>query len=301
MYKITHDLLKMEESTGGTRAKAADFVKCMESFEFVIVTVVIQHIGFVKSLSVELQKSIFDLVQVPAEANRRKVVISKQRSESACYGLCKCPVANCWNSQSVTRERPCSTTSNRQKNRAVAETHMTEAYFRKNVFYPFDDHITSEMERHFPNELNHPYPSSFLFHVLDCYNIHKVNEYVLGSVARYVDLPCKGSLMQEVDKWKQKTEDHGMVFITLTQSMAAANWEFFASINHMSKTLLTIPVSSCCSECSFSALRCLTTWLRSATSQNRFNSLTSLHIQYIEVLMWTETTLWSGLMHPSTE
>jgi len=57
--------------------------------------------------------------------------------------------------------------------------------------------------------------------VLD-YNIHKQNESVVGSVGRYVDLPCKGSLMQEVEKWK-KIENREMNFNTLTQSMAAAN------------------------------------------------------------------------------
>jgi len=52
----------------------------MKSFELVIVAVVTQHIGFVKRLSLELKKSSCDLVQAQAEANRRKIVISKQRT-----------------------------------------------------------------------------------------------------------------------------------------------------------------------------------------------------------------------------
>jgi len=48
------------------------------SFEFGIVTVMTQHIiGFVTSLSLDLQKCSCDLVQVQAETNRSGIVISK--------------------------------------------------------------------------------------------------------------------------------------------------------------------------------------------------------------------------------
>jgi len=63
----------------------------------------------------------------------------------------------------------------------------------------------------------------------------------------------QGSLMQEVEKWKQMTEDHKMNYNALTQSMAAANRKFFSNIKHMSKTLLTIPIRSCSCKRSFSA------------------------------------------------
>jgi len=37
--------------------------------------------------------------------------------------------------------------------------------------------------------------------------------------------------MQEVERLKQKIKDHKMTFDTLAQTMAAANCEFFPSIN----------------------------------------------------------------------
>jgi len=64
----------MEKSTGNTRTKAAGFSKCMERLEFIIVAVFTQYnIGFVKPLSLELQKSSCDFVQTKAEANRTKL------------------------------------------------------------------------------------------------------------------------------------------------------------------------------------------------------------------------------------
>jgi len=103
MYKIIREtLVKNGRINWRYSHKSCRFCKMHGKFWVVIVTVVIQHIGFVKPLSFELQKSSCDLVQ--ADANRRKIVISKQRTEAVHYDLCKCAVANCWNSQRVTRE-----------------------------------------------------------------------------------------------------------------------------------------------------------------------------------------------------
>ena len=52
---------------------------------------------------------------------------------------------------------------------------------------------------------------------------------------QYLDLPPKGSLIQKVERWKQKVEDREMNFNTLTRSMTAANCEFFPNIQHMLK------------------------------------------------------------------
>ena len=103
-----------------------------------------------KSLSLEKQKFSCDLVQAQAEANRTKIVISKQNTEAVYSGLYKRAVAIA-ETVNVTPEKPHTTSSSRQKHRAYAEADTTEAYFRRIVFYPFVDHITSEMERRFLN------------------------------------------------------------------------------------------------------------------------------------------------------
>jgi len=46
-----------------------------------------------------------------------------------------------------TPEKPHSTSSSRQTHRTNAEADKAEAYFRRNVFYPFVDHISSKIER----------------------------------------------------------------------------------------------------------------------------------------------------------
>jgi len=58
---------------------------------------------------------------------------------------------------------------------------------------------------------------------------------------QYFDLLSKSSLMQEDERWKQKTEDHEMNFKASTESMAAVNCEFFPNVKYMLKT--PIPVA----------------------------------------------------------
>lgn len=152
-YKIIHETLlsTMEESRGYTRTNAAGLAKIMEHFQFVIVAVITQYIiGFVKPLSLDFQKSSCDLVQVQAEASRTKAVISKQRTETVFSGLYKRAVAIA-EEANVTPEQPRSTSSSRQQHRANAEADTVEEYLRRNLFYPFVDHMTSEIERRFPN------------------------------------------------------------------------------------------------------------------------------------------------------
>ena len=205
----------------------------MERIEFVIVAEIKQYIiGFVKPISLELQKSSCDLVQAQAEANRTKIIISKQRTEAVYSGSNKRAVGIA-ETVNVTPEKPRSASSSRQKHRADAEAGAVEAYFQRNVFYPYAYHITSKMKQCFPNEVI-PILQVFLFH-----NIDKLDKSVLGSMEQYFDLPCKVSLMQEGEEWKQKIDDHEMNFKTLTQSVATANSEFFPNINYMLTALVT--------------------------------------------------------------
>jgi len=62
-------------------------------------------IGFVKPLSLELQKSSCNLVQAQAEANRTKIVISKQSTEAVYSGLYQRSVGIA-ETVNVTSEKP---------------------------------------------------------------------------------------------------------------------------------------------------------------------------------------------------
>ena len=55
--------------------------------------------------------------------------------------------------------------------------------------------------------------------------------------------------------------------------------DMFPSLRAVVQAALTIPVSSCSCERSFSALRCLHTWLRSTMGQERLNDLAVMMIE----------------------
>ena len=72
-------LSTIEESTGDTHKKAADFAKCTKSFEFVIVAVIAQHIvGFVKAVFLELRKSTVAMIPF-----KHRLMLIAQRLSSA--------------------------------------------------------------------------------------------------------------------------------------------------------------------------------------------------------------------------
>jgi len=99
------------------------------------------------------KKSSCDLVQAQAKANRTKIALRKQRTEAVYSDLYKRAAAATAKTVYVTPEKPRSTTSSRQKHRSNVEVDTAEAYLRKNIFCPFADHITREMERRFPKEV----------------------------------------------------------------------------------------------------------------------------------------------------
>ena len=122
--------------------------------------------------------------------------------------------------------------SRRQNLRTNDERDSAEAYLWRNVVYQFVDHITSKMERHFP----HGEISNLNFSYFMSYNIHKLDNTVLGSVEEYFHLPWKGSPMQECEILRQnrdKFDDHEKNFNILAVKIAAENCEFYPNTNYM--------------------------------------------------------------------
>ena len=125
-----------------------------------------------------------------------------------------------------------STYSSRQDHRTNAKADTAEAYFRRNVFYPFVDHITSEMERRFRNK-------TIPILLISCFmpsNIHKLNESVLESMEQCFDLPRKDwrSLdeFEHIDGWRRGWQQTVNSFQTWT-SLRGKN-----SHNHTNQLML---------------------------------------------------------------
>jgi len=84
------------------------------------VAAITQHIiGFVKPLSLELQKCSCDVVEAQIESNRTKIVSSKPRTEAVACILVYTSALRALRTQ--------STSSIRQKHCATAEVDTTEA------------------------------------------------------------------------------------------------------------------------------------------------------------------------------
>ena len=82
----------------------------------------------------------------------------------------------------------------------------TSETFPYKPFSPFIDHVISEMERRFPNDLKNLMTG---YH-LNPENLRNSTPDVTESlsVAFDADLPCKGDFLVEIERWRLKVGDH---------------------------------------------------------------------------------------------
>uniref|UniRef100_A0A671PCD6 HAT C-terminal dimerisation domain-containing protein n=1 Tax=Sinocyclocheilus anshuiensis TaxID=1608454 RepID=A0A671PCD6_9TELE len=78
------------------------------------------------------------------------------------------------------------------------------------------------------------------------------------------DLPYPDTVGQEMECWRHK--------------FRTAQMAFFPNIQCTLKIFLTLPVTTCVCERSFSAMRRLKTWLRSTMSTDRLTGLALMHV-----------------------
>ena len=90
----------------------------------------------------------------------------------------------------------------------------------------------------------------------------------------------KPELHQWYLKWK-KEDTHGIQALPNTLAFTLPHCSsYFANIQILLRILYTLPVTSCSSERSFSALKRIKTNIRSSMTNDRLTSLTLLHIHH---------------------
>ncbi len=93
------------------------------------------------------------------------------------------------------------------------------------------------------------------------------------------DLPYPNTVEQEIECWRHKfhSED-GVLPASALETLKTTQMSFFPNIQCMLKIFLTLPVTTCECERSFSAMRRLKTWLRSSMSSERLTGLALMHV-----------------------
>uniref|UniRef100_A0A8C6T8V9 Zinc finger MYM-type protein 1 n=1 Tax=Neogobius melanostomus TaxID=47308 RepID=A0A8C6T8V9_9GOBI len=159
-----------------------------------------------------------------------------------------------------------------------ARTHMsTEDELRQNVFFPCLDRMTEELMRRFSGvgaELMkgllacHPASSEFL------------DEDSLLFFARHYKISVPKEEIAVAKRFlTRRIAESGAGLSNIDSIYKLIDSDMFPGLSGVFQTALTIPVSSCTCERSFSALRRLHTWLRRTMGQERLTHLALMSIE----------------------
>ena len=172
----------------------------------------------------------------------------------------------------------------RQSHRSNVPAQTPSEYYRRTVTIPVLDHLLSEMEAQFSTHQEtallglHLIPS-----ILVTNTVEELEQKIQPVKELYVRDLMDDSFSVELHqwhlKWTKEKDLHGTealpnnLAFTLPQCSS-----YFANIRILLHILCTLPVTSCSSERSFSALKRVKTPIRSTMSNQRLASLTLLHI-----------------------
>ncbi|XP_068738141.1 52 kDa repressor of the inhibitor of the protein kinase-like [Montipora capricornis] len=165
----------------------------------------------------------------------------------------------------------------RQQHRENVEADTPSAYWRRAVYFPFLDHLVSEL-----NELLVKPLPGFQAQYLIPGKLQDLSEKCVEDIYNYYGDDMHITLdefKREVTRWRHRwpiTEDDPPQ--TLVETLDFADPELYPGIYVAVKTLLTYPVSTCVAERSFSSMKRLKTPLRNTMSEDRLSSLSVLHI-----------------------
>ncbi|XP_021367056.1 zinc finger MYM-type protein 1-like [Mizuhopecten yessoensis] len=164
----------------------------------------------------------------------------------------------------------------RQQNRNNVPAANPSEYWRRSLYYIFIDHIIMEIEDRLLGE-----ESRFRALQLLPAKTGELDDPALVAIHQSFqsDVPNDtADFRSEVDRWKTRwriAEDKPQ---TLVDTFNRTSPNLYPSIHNTLLILLTMPVSTATAKRSFSVLRRIKTYLRSATRQDRLSSLAVLHV-----------------------
>lgn len=180
----------------------------------------------------------------------------------------------------ITLPRLCS----RQRNRENIPAQSPSEYYRRTITIPVFDHLISEIKARFSS---HQKTALLGLHLIPSILVTKpfseIRDVLNPLQDLYVDDLQDSSITAEVHqwymKWKAEKEEHGMEALPKTLAFTLPHCSsYYANIDILLRILCTLPVTSCSSERSFSALKRIKTQLRSSMTNERLTSLTLLHV-----------------------
>ena len=266
-----------------TITKANGFVFQLQSSLFLVsFQILVQVLQILRELTIKLQLKAIDVVSayklVNKVVSRLKYLRTNSVSEFRKQFVEASKIAKKLHGDQFELTTP--RLSGRQRHRSNPPSSTPEEYYRITLYDEFLSHVVSELEERFVNNQSHSITIGLL-HLLPSECIKQGEDVVVPEdLAKAVDL-FKGDLPHavmfntEYDSWVWHWKEYSSAAVpdTLTGTLKECSAMAYPNLNAMLILALTLPITSCESERSFSK-----TARRATMSESRLSSLALMKI-----------------------
>lgn len=245
----------------------------MQSSEFNVALGILNYIfQYTQSLCKYLQNKNIDLVGVVGHINLVKKQLSFIRVNATTeFNKLFVEINKRLNDFELSIEMP--RIAKRQKNRTNIPTKNPEEYFRITLFL---DLFVQQLNDRFVNHQNIICGFQMLLKS-SAFDEEKLRELVEFYANDFDDFD---QVKSETILWNRYLTDSNIQYNSVIQILNECNSSFFPNIYKLLQILITLPITSCEAERSFSTLKRIKSYLRNTTSERRLNGLAALNIHY---------------------
>lgn len=273
-----------EDDDAKTRSNATSLYNSITSFTFIVSLVMVEApMQHLVPLCNMLQDTQANLLNAAAHASSTIKVLEKKRNE----GFQALWDKACQLADDLDIKVGMPRQAKRQGHRSNVPSVSPEQYWRLNLFYPFLDHLLSELR----DRLCTPQPR-LAAQLLLPPNIKDLTTTAWeGIKEEFIPvIPQPSHIDSELENWKQAIEDSLLPSSSDIPEVLDAAEHIYPNIYTILKVLLAMPVSTATAERSFSAMKRLKTYLRNNMGHERMSSLALMNIHQKRIIC-TDTVL----------
>lgn len=263
-------------------AKAKGFLKSLQSFESLfIIKILIEILSRIEALNATLQKISLHLQKAVDNINTVKEVISSQRTDEKFENVWKSTVDLAHILELDEPKTPKIRSRPKKIDDSTSEPHefSSPADFYRKMYFEVLDKVIGCIEQRFTKDTMAHLSNMELF--LTQQNNETSSNYVKNFYGDDFDMDRlilhRNMLLDiaQTKNYKLNSVEDVVSFIT---THCESTKDMIPEVIKLLNIILTIPVSTCTAERSFSALRRIKTYLRNTMTQQRLNNYMVVHV-----------------------
>ena len=278
--------------------KANGFLYQLESSSFLVCfKILLKILSYLREITIKLQMQAIDVAYAYKQVSSIVSTLENMRKESTAefrkIFVSVTKLGQALHGEHFQLQKP--RIAGRQTHRSNPDVPGTEDYFRITLFDEFLSHVIAELQNRFTDNPAHKITLGLLKLLpQNCINQDIDDELPedLTEVAEYYsdDLPLPLGFPTEYEMWVKKWKQHDSgseMPNKLVHVLDACSPMQFPNPTVLLRQALTLPISSCECERSFSQLKLIKTSIRSTMTGNRLSGLAlmKVHRDYCEKLL----------------